>query len=357
MIADFLLGIINGLLLFFGSTVQIQTIHIAHPALALLGCAILLVIFVAFVRTRHTRIVRIGLVKADRPRAWLRTLMVLHTLCSWSALLFGVVMIAQCTIQVTSPAKPRPALFLLIDVSKSMTNPPPIELQSALQKSRKLDVVKHYAEQCIDMLAKHEGEIGLLCFSGEAFTVSPLTHDIRLLRFLLADIDFGMLPDGTALEKALHLARDRVRQAKATMAHLQPCIVVFTDGLVNTPYESTYPLYASSQSQSIPIKIVHIVSEQDKADTRFASAQSLLTSLTRITDNAQVGKNKEAYWQNPTETAIANMLQDIVDARLFTSIDAPTTIAETLDCSVLAMWGLFLSASMYAIGSVLGRML
>ena len=78
-----------------------------------------------------------------------------------------------------------------------------------------------------DFLTHRENDrIGLVVFSGESFTLCPLTRDYPVLAELLRDVEIGQLQDGTAIGDALATAiyRLRVSESKTKI------IILLTDG-------------------------------------------------------------------------------------------------------------------------------
>lgn len=72
--------------------------------------------------------------------------------------------------------------------------------------------------------------IGLVIFSGEAFTQAPLTLDHAMLKQLLREVKSGMIQDGTAIGDGLATAVSRLKDSKAR----SKVIVLLTDGVNNS---------------------------------------------------------------------------------------------------------------------------
>ncbi len=72
--------------------------------------------------------------------------------------------------------------------------------------------------------------IGLVIFSGEAFTQAPLTLDHAVLKSLLREVKSGMIQDGTAIGDGLATAVSRLKDSKAR----SKVIVLLTDGVNNS---------------------------------------------------------------------------------------------------------------------------
>lgn len=73
---------------------------------------------------------------------------------------------------------------------------------------------------------RDEDRIGLLVFAGQASSWTPLTLDYELVLELLAQVEAGMLPDGTAIGTAIGTALVHLRSSEAETK----AIVLITDG-------------------------------------------------------------------------------------------------------------------------------
>ena len=80
-------------------------------------------------------------------------------------------------------------IMLTVDLSSSM-------LAQDFKPDR-LEVCKRVAAQFIDK--RKYDRLGLVSFSGEAFTPCPLTSDHDILKEYLANLQCGLLEDGTAI--------------------------------------------------------------------------------------------------------------------------------------------------------------
>jgi Ca-activated chloride channel family protein len=71
--------------------------------------------------------------------------------------------------------------------------------------------------------------VGLVAFAGKSFTRCPLTLDYGILKSLLADLDVGMVEDGTAIGLALANSVARLKDSEAK----SKIIILLTDGVNN----------------------------------------------------------------------------------------------------------------------------
>lgn len=110
-------------------------------------------------------------------------------------------------------------IVLAMDVSGSM-------LSEDFRPNR-LEAAKKVAADFID--GRKNDRIGLVVFSGEAFTQVPLTIDHSVLLRQLYEIKNGMIKDGTALGDALATAINRIKDSEAK----SKVIILLTDGVNN----------------------------------------------------------------------------------------------------------------------------
>lgn len=110
-------------------------------------------------------------------------------------------------------------IVLSIDVSGSM-------LAEDLKPNR-IEAAKKVA---LDFVEKRiTDRIGVAIFSGESFTLCPITIDQNVLRQQLESIRSGMLQDGTAIGEGLATAVDRIRKSNGK----SKIIILLTDGVNN----------------------------------------------------------------------------------------------------------------------------
>lgn len=114
-------------------------------------------------------------------------------------------------------------------------------------KPNRIDASKQVA---LDFIANRPNDrIGLVIFSGEAFTQCPLTTDHAVLKNLFKDINSGMLNDGTAIGEGLATAVSRIKDSKAK----SKVIILLTDGVNNAG--SVDPLTAGEIAKQFGIKV------------------------------------------------------------------------------------------------------
>lgn len=130
-------------------------------------------------------------------------------------------------------------LVLALDVSPSML--------AEDFKPNRLECAKKVATQFIDN--RKNDEIGLVVFSGEAFTQCPPTIDHDVLLSLLNNTKSGDLLDGTAIGDGLTTAVNRIKDSKAK----SKVIILITDGVNNSGQID--PLQAASFAKQYGIRV------------------------------------------------------------------------------------------------------
>ena len=133
-------------------------------------------------------------------------------------------------------------IVLAIDVSSSM-------LAQDLRPDR-LEAAKEVAAKFIT--SRPFDRIGLVVFSGESFTQTPLTADHATLLNQLSELKSGMIQDGTAIGMGLGLSINRLKESKAASR----IMVLLTDGMNNTG--DIEPMTAAELAKKYGIKVYTI---------------------------------------------------------------------------------------------------
>ncbi|PKQ68863.1 VWA domain-containing protein [Raineya orbicola] len=137
-------------------------------------------------------------------------------------------------------------IMIALDVSESMLYEDynPNRLQAALQ------VAKNFIKSRL-----YEDRIGIVVFSGEAFTLIPLTTDYELLENILSQEIQGKMTnaEGTALGDALAVCTNRLLQSKSK----SKVVILISDGDSNTG--KIAPLEAAQIAQKEQIKVYPII--------------------------------------------------------------------------------------------------
>jgi len=134
-------------------------------------------------------------------------------------------------------------IMLALDVSGSMK-------AEDFRPENRLRVAKDEIDKFIDK--RTNDRIGLVVFSRSSFTQCPLTLDYGVLKGFLAQVDFGMIEDGTAIGLALANSVNRLLSSEAK----SKVIILLTDG-VNNVWEID-PLTAANIARTMGMKIYTI---------------------------------------------------------------------------------------------------
>ncbi len=108
-------------------------------------------------------------------------------------------------------------IMMVLDISSSMKS-------LDFEPKNRLDMAKEVVADFIDK--RVNDRLGLVVFSGGAFTQCPLTIDHELLKSLLEKVRIGMIEDGTAIGNALAVGVSRLLDSTAK----SKVIILLTDG-------------------------------------------------------------------------------------------------------------------------------
>jgi len=110
-------------------------------------------------------------------------------------------------------------IMIALDISGSM-------LAEDFRPNR-LEAAKQTALEFIEM--RPTDRLGMTVFSGESFTLCPLTTDHVLLKELASGVKTGMVEDGTAIGDGLATSLNRLRESQA----ISKVVILLTDGINN----------------------------------------------------------------------------------------------------------------------------
>ena len=117
-------------------------------------------------------------------------------------------------------------------------------------KPDRLEAAKNIATEFIS--GRPYDRIGLVVFSGEAFTQCPITTDHAVLINLLHEIQSGMIEDGTAIGMGLATAVNRLKDSKVK----SKVIILLTDGVNNRG--EIAPITAAGIAKTFGIRVYTI---------------------------------------------------------------------------------------------------
>lgn len=133
-------------------------------------------------------------------------------------------------------------IIMALDISSSM-------LARDLRPDR-LEAAKDVAMKFVN--GRPDDRIGLIIFSGEAFTQCPLTTDHATMLNLFKDVQSGMVEDGTAIGLGLATGINRLKDSDA----ISKVIILLTDG-VNNQGEID-PITAAELAKTFDIRVYTI---------------------------------------------------------------------------------------------------
>src|SRR5690606_33992629 len=121
-------------------------------------------------------------------------------------------------------------IILAIDLSGSML------AEDYVRDGRPLNRLQAIAPIIDAFIARRpDDRIGIVAFSGRAYTLAPLTADHAWLQRQVERLQVGLIEDGTAIGDALAIAARRLEQPARTADGARPggFIVLLTDGANN----------------------------------------------------------------------------------------------------------------------------
>lgn len=224
----------------------LKNIHFVNPELlALLALLPLVMFFYYQRRKKYFATIRLSSLEA------------LHNVSSWRSkgrrvlpTLRGV----SCVLLVIALARPQLTLkeerinadsidiMMVMDLSSSM-------LAQDFDPDR-LEVSKTLAIEFVEK--RPYDRIGLTVFAGEAFTQCPLTTDHRIVKEFLANLQCGILEDGTAIGMGLATAVNRMKDSPSK----SKVAILLTDGVNNAGYVK--PITAAEIAREFNIKVYTI---------------------------------------------------------------------------------------------------
>jgi Ca-activated chloride channel homolog len=135
-------------------------------------------------------------------------------------------------------------IMIGLDISQSM------QIEDFLPN--RLEAAKKVARSFID--GRIQDRIGIVVFSGDAFSLAPLTTDYKLLKSYLDEINFDMIENrGTAIGSALAVITNRMSESESKS---KVCILI-SDG--DNTAGNIDPITAAKLAASFDIKLYTIV--------------------------------------------------------------------------------------------------
>jgi Ca-activated chloride channel homolog len=141
-------------------------------------------------------------------------------------------------------------IMLAIDLSTSMRAE---DYEKAGERINRLQAVKPVIQAFIEQ--RPTDRIGIVLFSGKAYTMAPLTFDHDWLARQLERVKIGLIEDGTAIGDGLGVALTRLEQAKreAGGKRMGAFVVLMTDGANNRGSLTPQQAADLAKARGIPV--------------------------------------------------------------------------------------------------------
>lgn len=141
-------------------------------------------------------------------------------------------------------------IVLAIDLSTSMRAE---DFERGGERINRLQAIKPVIQAFIER--RPNDRIGIVLFSGRAYTMAPLTFDHTWLARQLERVKIGMIEDGTAIGDGLGVALTRLEQAKRESGgkRMGAFVVLMTDGANNRGALSPAQAAEIATSRGIPV--------------------------------------------------------------------------------------------------------
>ena len=167
-------------------------------------------------------------------------------------------------------------IVMSIDVSGSM-------LAEDLKPNR-IEAAKDVAKIFIE--SRPNDRVGLVAYSGIAFTQCPLTIDHDILKGLLGKIKNNMVADGTAIGDGLGLSVERLRHSEA----VSKVVILLTDGINNMGFID--PMMAANIAKKLGIRVYTVgVGKIGKAPYPFRTPMGIQYEYVEVEIDEPLLKN------------------------------------------------------------------
>ena len=227
-----------------------DTITFAHPWLLLLLLLLPLLALLQGGRGAAPAVVfsslrplqKLGRVRRSRVGGWLTSF-----LLAGLALLIAALARPQQGKTISRVQASGIDIILALDVSRSMLAE---DFTIGGQRANRLEAVKQVTRKFIE--SRPNDRIGIVCFAGRPYIVSPLTLDHDWLLQNLDRVRIGLVEDGTAIGSAIASASNRLKDREAK----SKIVVLLTDGDNNSG--KVTPATAAEAAKALGIKIYTI---------------------------------------------------------------------------------------------------
>ncbi len=243
----------------------------------------------------------VALPKKDIGTSWMSYLRLVPNLLIAIALSLFIVALArpQRTNEQVEQWTEGIDIALVIDISESM------RIEDF--KPNRLEAAKRTARSFI--AGRFQDRIGLVIFSGDAYSLSPLTTDYELLyHFIDNDIDFDKIENrGTAIGSAIAVATNRMRESES----VTKVLILLSDG--DNTAGNIDPITAAELAAAYGIKIYSIaIGKEGKVPFGkdfFGRPNYVENTLdeTNLREIAKIGEGE--FYRVSDNQALANVFQ------------------------------------------------
>lgn len=136
-------------------------------------------------------------------------------------------------------------IMLVLDLSTSMR-------AEDFQPNR-FEAARDVASEFIE--GRQSDRIGLTVFAGQAYTQAPLTLDYNFLQQMLAEVEIGLIEDGTAIGTGLAMAVNRLTETEKA-EETSKVAILLTDGQNNRG--EIDPLTAAEVAEAMGVRVYTI---------------------------------------------------------------------------------------------------
>jgi Ca-activated chloride channel family protein len=218
-----------------------------HNPLFLYGLFLIPLLFIFKWLVQRSLGQKVNLALPKEQIRWSPTVLLRHIPNILMALVVGLVILGLARPQKTNEKVEQWTegidIMLVVDISESM--------QIEDFKPNRLEAAKEVAKNFI--MGRFQDRIGIVIFSGDAYSLSPLTTDYDLLSSYINDIDFDMIESrGTAIGSALAVATNRMRESTAK----SKVLILLSDG--DNTAGNIDPITAAELADAYNIKIYSI---------------------------------------------------------------------------------------------------
>lgn len=191
-------------------------------------------------------------------------------------------------------------IMLIIDISQSM--------QIEDFQPNRLEAAKEVARKFIN--GRFQDRIGLVIFSGDAYSLAPLTTDYDLLFTYIDEINFDKIENrGTAIGSALAVATNRMRESNSK----SKVLILLSDG--DNTAGNIDPITAAELASAFEIKMYTIgIGKEGQVPwgkDLFGRTNYVQSSLdeTTLREIAEIGEGK--FYRVSNEQALQEVFQEI----------------------------------------------